>query len=129
MGVDYYARFIPNCSTINATLYRLCRKDVPWTLTDIEAQAVETAKRVIGSVGVLVHYDPKKQLAMNCDASQYGVGAVLSPKSMVGTEQPIAFVSRSLSAAQQNYSQLDKGSLEMVFEVGKLNKFLYGQDF
>ena len=127
--INYYSRFIPNCSTVNAPLYRMLSNDVPWAWTDNEARAFETAKRVIGSVGVLVHYDPTRPLTVNCDASQYGIGAVLAHKSEDGTDQPIAFSSRSLSSAEKNYSQLDKEALAMVFGVCKFHQYLYGRDF
>ena len=127
--INYYSRFITNCSTVNAPLYRPLRNDVPWAWTDNEARAFETAKRAIGSVEVFVHYDPKRPLTVNCDASQYGIGAVLAHKSDDGTDQPIAFASRSLSSTDKNYSKLDKEALAMVFGVCKFHQYLYGRDF
>ena len=91
--------------------------DVPWAWTDNEARAFEIVKRAIGSVGVLVHYDPTRPLTVNCDASQYGIGAVLAHKS------------RSLSSAEKNYSQLDKEAMAMVFGVCMFHQYLYGRDF
>lgn len=42
---------------------------------------------------VLIHYDPKKELILTCDASQYGVGAVLSHIMPNGNEKPVAYAS------------------------------------
>ena len=74
-----------------------------------------------------MHYDPTRPLMMNCNASQYGIGAVLAHKSDDRTDQPIAFASRSLSSAEKDYSQLDKEAL--VFRVCKFHQYLYGRDF
>ena len=45
------------------------------------------------------------------------------------TERPIAFVSRSLSPAERNYSQLDKEVLSLVFGVTKFHQYIYGIRF
>ena len=48
---------------------------------------------------LLVHYDSTKP---NCDASPYGIGAVLSHVLAEGEEKPIAYCSRRLAATEQS---------------------------
>ena len=54
------------------------------------------------------YFDISKPLILACDASPYGVGAVLLHQ--VGEDDlPIAFTSHSLAPAEKNYSQIDRG--------------------
>jgi len=40
-------------------------------------------------------------------------------------EQPIAFVSCSLSKAERNYSQIEKEALALVFGVKKFHRYIF----
>ena len=73
---------------------------------EVERAFVRSKEQLQGSP-LLVHYDLKKPLRLACDASAYGVGAVISHVMENGEERPIAFASRTLSASERNYSQIE----------------------
>ena len=83
---------------------------------------------MLTSKAVFAHYDSTKPLKLVCDASAYGLGAGLSHTLDEG-EHPIAFVSRTLTKAEINYSQVEKEALALVFAVKKFHKYLFGRCF
>ena len=127
--LNYYGRFIPNLSTVVAPLNRLRNKSVKFVWTKECSEAFEKAKTLVTSSSVLIHYDPELPLKLDCDASQYGIGAVISHVLPDGGERPIAFSSRTLTKAEKNYSQIDREALSLVYGVKKFHSYLYGPKF
>jgi len=78
---------------------------------------------------VLAHYDPSKPLILACDASPYGIGAVLLHLCEDSSEQPVAYTSRSLGPAEKKYSQLDKEGLAIIFGVKRFYQYVVGRHF
>ncbi|KAJ8356836.1 hypothetical protein SKAU_G00196300 [Synaphobranchus kaupii] len=91
--------------------------------------AFEKAKQLLLQSNVLVHYDTNSPLKLACDASAYGVCAVISHIMDNGEEQPIVFASRTLSQAEKNYAQIEKEALAIIYGVKKFHKYLYGRRF
>ena len=60
--------------------------------------------------------------AIAANASQYGIGAVISDIELDGTERPIAFTSHSLTKSEGNYAQLEKEALSLIFGIKKFHR-------
>ena len=102
--LNYYCKFLPNLSTILAPLYKLLQKKSKCQWKSEQQEAFCKAKQSLTADCLLVHYDPDKELLLVCDASPYGIGAVLSHKMEDDSDKPIAFASRTLAKAERQYS-------------------------
>lgn len=128
-SVQFYAKFIPNLSTMTEPLHRLTRKDVPWKWGAVEQAAFQALKDALCTDAVLAHFDPTLDIGISCDASQVGLGVVLFHRYPDGSERPIANASKTLTDTQQRYSQIQKEALSVIFALTKFHQFLYGRKF
>ena len=127
--LHYYGKFLPSLATLLQPLNSLLKAGHKWAWTKECAQAFEAAKKLLASAPVLAHYDPSLPMKMAGDASAYGIGAVISHVFPDGQERPIAFASRTLTATERNYSQIEKEALSLVYGIRKFHQYLYGRRF
>ena len=127
--LNYYDRFLPDVATVLEPLHQLLRKGAKWKWLEEQQTAFDKARELLQSADLLVHFDPEKELVLEIDASDYGVGEVLNLKMKNGTERPIGYVSRTLQEAETNYSTLEKEALAIIFGIKKFHQFLYGHLF
>ncbi|XP_046803805.1 uncharacterized protein LOC124419228 [Lucilia cuprina] len=66
---------------------------------------------------------------LHCDASDYGIGAVLVQLDAEGEEKPIAYMSKKLNAAQRNYSVTERECLAAMEAIKKFRCYLEMQEF
>ncbi|XP_049875886.1 uncharacterized protein K02A2.6-like [Pectinophora gossypiella] len=127
--VNFFGRFVRNLSSTLCPLYQLLRKGVEWNWNADCARSYSEVKQLLVSVKILAHYDPSKPLIATCDASARGVGAVLTQPDGPRGERPVAFASRTLTSAEQNYSQIHREALAIIYCIKKFHQYLYGRHF
>ena len=110
-------------------LNQLQSKSQKWVWSPACQQAFEVNKQALVDSPALAHYDATKPLQLACDASPFGVGAVLSQFNDNSKERPVAFASRTLSAAEKNYAQIEREALALIYGVRKFHQYLYGREF
>nr|XP_023655862.1 uncharacterized protein LOC111837765 [Paramormyrops kingsleyae] len=110
---NFYRRFIRGFSAVAAPLTNLLRggtKRLAWS--EDATQAFTALKERFCTAPVLQQPDPNEPFIVEVDASEVGIGAVLSqrdPRS--GKFHPCAFLSKNLSPAESNY---DVGNRELL---------------
>ena len=78
---------------------------------------------------ILKVVDPTKPCVLQTDASEQGLGAVLSQTTKNGEEYPVAFASRKFLPREKNYSVIEKECLAIVWSLQVFHVYLYGQEF
>ena len=111
---NYYRDFIPRFSDIAGPLYMLTRKDSPYLWSSECQQAFDCIKLSFRTNRVLIQPDRAKQFFLECDASDYALGAVLSQLDDNGKLRPIGFYSRKFTPAEVNYEIYDKELLAII---------------
>ena len=126
--VAYYKRFIPGFSQRAAPLFKLLRKNEPYEWTAACQGAFEELKSKLMEQPLLIYPDFERPFLVQTDASNDGLGAILSQESE-GVERVVSYASRALSKAEKNYSATEKECLAVVWAVKHFRPYLHGQKF
>ena len=101
--ITYLNKFMPKLSDVTTPLRMLTHKGQPWQWNDEQEHSFNMMKNLITESPVMLYFNPKDELVLQCDASQIGLGACLMQQ-----EQPIIYSSRSLTPAESRYAQIEK---------------------
>ncbi|CAB0044009.1 unnamed protein product [Trichogramma brassicae] len=126
--LGWYARFIPNDAEMKLPLLKLTKKNAEWIWADEQQQAFEALKKALTEAPVLARPDFARPFIVQCDASAFAIGGVLSQVFDDG-EHPIVYVSRVLTSAERNYTTSEKECLALLWTIRKLRPYLEGYKF
>ncbi len=124
----WYSKFIPNYATLVEPLRALLRKSIGFCWTDEAQEHFNRLKHLIATSSALALFDPSLPTTVTTDASDYGIGAVLT-QSHGATERTVAFASRTLSDCERKYSTTEKEALACVWATEKWRTYLWGRHF
>ncbi len=120
--VNYLSRFMPRLSEVCESLRRLLDKDVQWHWLPKHDNSMRGIKSLVTAVPVLRYYDINKLVTIQNDSSQTGLGCCFLQEG-----QGVVFASRALSQTEQNYVQIEKECLSIVFTCQHFHYYLYGR--
>ena len=142
-AVNYLSKFIPELSSLRSPLQGLIKKDSEYLWTGTHEQAFQKLKNAVCESTLLSYYDKSKPIFIEVDASGQGLGAVLLQGNVSNEElkqasqtdgkylkfrnklKPIAFASKSLSEAEQRYSNIERELLGVVWAIQHFNHYTF----
>ena len=127
---SYFRRFISGYSEIQKPLYALTEKtDTTFNWTPKCEEAFKQMKKALTEAPVLAYPSRESTFILDCDASNYGMGAVLSQEDGDGIERPVAYFSKTLKKPERRYCVTRKELLALVSAVRHFHHYLYGRKF
>ena len=120
--VQYLSKFVPHLSDLTQPLRQLTQKSTTWNWTEDAQHAFNRIKAELSAAPVLQYYSLEKEVSLQCDASQSGLGAALLQNG-----QPVAYASRALTPTECRYAQIEKELLSIVFACERFDTYLYGR--
>ncbi len=120
--VNYLSKFLPNVADATMPMRNLTKKGVPWLWSASQQASFEKVKTLVTNTPVLTFYNTNKELVLENDASEYGIGSVLLQEG-----KPVAYASRSLSDAERRYAQIEKEMLAIAFGLEKFHHYTFGR--
>ena len=125
---SYYWRFVPCFARLASPLHALTQKSALFHWTDECQIAFNRLKAKLTEAPVLAYPDFDKPFVLETDASNLGLGAVLSQHQVDGKQHPVAYASRALTQAEKRYSITELETLAVVWAVSYFRFYLYGHD-
>ena len=126
---SYYRRFIKDFAKITKPLHRLTERTSTFKWSQECTQSFEELRARLVSSPVLVFPDYRKPFILDTDASDSGIGAVLSQVQDDGMERVVAYASRLLSKPERRYCVTRKELLAVVTFVQHFRSYLLGSHF
>jgi transposase InsO family protein len=123
---NFYRRFIRDFSLLAHPLHLLTKKDTPFHWTDAQESAFRSLIHAFTTAPVLALPDPSQPFRVLTDASDYALGAILEQPDLLNRWHPVAFYSKSMLPAEQNYDIHDKELLAIIRALESFRHYLEG---
>jgi len=125
---SYYRRFIAGFADIAAPFHALTQKNAYFSWGPAHDKAFQTLKARLVTAPILGMPRDDGTFLLNTDASDRGIGAVLSQEQF-GQEVVIAYASRTLSRPERNYDVTRRELLAVLYGLKTFSQYLLGRQF
>ena len=126
---SYYRRFVEKFAHVARPLHRLTERTAAFNWTDECQVAFEELSQRLTSAPVLAYPDFSKPFILDTDASETGIGAVLSQVDTEGRERVVAYGNCLLMKPERRYCVTRRELLAVVTFVRQYRSYLTGRQF
>ena len=126
---NYYRRFVRDFTTMAKLLHRLMERNAQYWWTTECQRAFDKLKSCLVSEPILAFPDFTRPFILDTDASDIGIGAVLSQIHDDGSEHVVSYASCVLSKPERNYCVTRRELLAVVTFVQHFRPYLLGPGF
>ena len=124
---NYYRRFIKDFAVIARPLHHLTEKTAIFNWTEECEASFQKLRLKLVSPPILAFPDHSRSFILDTDASNTGIGCVLSQMQQDSSEHVIAYGSRLLSKPERNYCVTRRELLAVVYFAQQLRPYLLGK--
>jgi hypothetical protein len=126
---NYYRRFVQDFATTAKPLHRLTENTAPFEWTNDCQSAFDGIKHKLTLAFILAFPDFQKPFILDTDASNTGLGGVLSQMQDDGRECVVAYASRVLTKPERKYCVTRREVLAVVAFAHHFRPYLLGRKF
>lgn len=122
---NFYRRFIEGFGGLARPLSGLTGKK-DWEWGKEQNEAFEAIKGKICSAPVLTMPNDNGMFRIECDSSDFAIGAILSQQQVDMKWKPVAYLSHALNPTERNYEIYDKELLAVMTALSEWRQYLLG---
>ena len=137
-SVNYFSKFIPHLSSFRKPLQDLLKSSNEFVWLKVNDEAFKTLKNAITKDVTLKYFDSNLPIYIETDASKKGIGVLmLQPDNSVENTscmevpnnlRPVFYASKTLTATESNYSNIECEMLGVIFFMLHFKNFTYGRE-
>ncbi|XP_054289748.1 uncharacterized protein K02A2.6-like [Macrosteles quadrilineatus] len=120
--INYLSKFLPGLSEVAVPIRTLIKEDVKWTWQELHSLAFKKLVNMVTNSPTLQYYNKDSPVTLQCDASQFGLGA-----SLLQNGKPVSYISRTLNPTECHYAQIEKECLAVLFAFERFEQYLFGK--
>ena len=115
--IQYLARFMPDMAIDLEPIRALTRQHTDWNWSKDCEDAFKTVKKKITTAPMLAYFNAEKELVLQVDSSQHGLGVALMQEG-----KPIEYASRSLTSKESRWAQIEKELPSVIYVLERFDQ-------